>query len=60
MNRGVNVFLDQLLGKKHGVFVVVAFPRHEADQGVPAQADLPFLRGRTVRQQVALFNLLAG
>ncbi len=60
VNGGVNVLLHQLLTQQHGVFVVVAFPGHEADQSVAAQTDFTLLRGRTVCQQVALFDLLTG
>ena len=59
MDGGVNVFLDQFFTQQDSVLVVVAFPGHEADQGVTAQTDFSLFSGRTVSQQVAFFDLLA-
>ena len=44
---------------RDGVLVVVAFPGHEADKGVLAQADLAVLGGRTVGNDVAGLDVLA-
>ena len=56
---GVVVVLDQLLGHHDGVLEVVAAPRHERDQNVPAQRQLAALGAGTVGQHVALLDLLA-
>ena len=55
---GVNVFLNQLLGQQDGVLVVVAFPVHEADEGIAAQRDFALFGGRAIRQQVILADAL--
>ena len=56
MNGGILIFLYQALAQQHGVLVVVAFPGHETDEHVAAQADLTVLGRGAIRQQVALFN----
>ena len=56
MNGGVNIVLHQLFADQNGVLVVVAFPGHETDEHVAAQADLTVLGRGAIRQQVALFN----
>ena len=40
MDRGEHVVLNELLGKKYSVFVVITFPRHEADENVSAESKL--------------------
>ena len=48
-----------LLVDEHGVLVIVALPRHKADEGVFAKADLAVLRGGAVGQNLALDDLIA-
>jgi hypothetical protein len=40
VDRGVDVFLDDLLGDEDRVFEVVATPGHERDDHVPAEGQL--------------------
>ena len=59
VDRGVVVFLDQLLGHHDGVFEVVAAPGHERHQHVAAKRQLAQVGARTVGQHVALLHPLA-
>ncbi len=59
MQRSIDIFLYKTLADKDSVLVVVAFPCHEADQRVLAKAELTVLRGRTVRNDLALFHMIA-
>src|SRR5699024_8309094 len=56
---GVDVLAHELFVEQDGVLVVVAFPGHEADKGVLAQADLAVLGGRAVGNDVAGLDVLA-
>ena len=58
VDRGVGVFLDELLGDQDGVLEVVAAPRHEGDEHVAAESELAVLGRRTVGQNVALLDTL--
>ena len=53
VNRGEAIFLDHALADENGVFVVVAFPRHERDQHVLAERELALIRRRTVGEDLA-------
>jgi hypothetical protein len=50
VDRGVDVFLDHLLGDQDRVFEVVATPGHERDDHVPAEGQLARIRRRDRRQ----------
>ena len=59
MNRGINIIVNQLLVDEYGVLVVVAFPCHEADEGVLAECDLAHLCCGAVSDNVASLYTLA-
>ena len=59
VNRGEDVVLDEALGKKHGILVVITFPGHEADQRVLAETDFTVVGRRTVRNDLARFDVVA-
>ena len=59
MNGGVNVVAYQTLVQQYGVLVVVAFPGHEADEGILAQCNLALIGRRAVGQNVACLDTLA-
>ena len=48
MDGGVDVFLNQTLGQKNRILVIVAFPCHESDERVLAKGNLAVISGRTV------------
>ena len=58
MDRGVNVVSDELLIDKNGVLVVVAFPCHEADKGVFAEAQLAVVDSGAVCDDLVLLDSL--
>ena len=53
VNRGEAVVLDHPLADQDGVFVVVAFPRHERDEHVLAERELALIRRRAVGEDLA-------
>src|SRR4051812_44693161 len=55
---GVVVLLHHLLGDQDRVLEVVAAPRHERDQHVAPERELPELGARTVGQHLPLVHLL--
>ncbi len=55
---GVGIVLYELLGYEYRVLVVVALPRHEANENVPAECDFSALGGSAVGYDVALDNTL--
>ena len=59
VDRGVVVFLDQLLADQDRVFEVVAAPGHEGHQHVAAERQLAQIGAGTVGQHVALCDALA-
>ena len=59
VDRGVVVFLHQLLGHDDRVFEVVAAPWHERHQHVPAESQFALVGAGTVGQNVALLHALA-
>ena len=58
MNAGEHIVLHESLGKDDGVFVVVAFPRHEGNQQVLAEGEFTLIGGRSVRQYLAHLDAL--
>ena len=52
VDRGVVVFLDQLLADQDGVFKVVAAPGHEGHQHVAAQRQFALIGAGTVGQHL--------
>ena len=54
MDGRINVLAHDLFIDENSVLVVVALPRHKADQRVFAQADLAVLRGGAVRDHLPL------
>ena len=60
VDRGEDVFLHDPLGEQDRVFEVVAVPRHERDEHVPAERQLAELGRRTVGDDVALAHDVAG
>ena len=59
MDAGVDVLLDETFRNDDRVLEVVTAPRHVGDQHVPAERELPVLRGRTVGEDVALLDGLS-
>ena len=47
---GIQVLADKALVEEHRVLVVVALPRHEADEDVASERQLALIGGRAVRQ----------
>ena len=60
MNRSVDIVANQGFVQKNSVFVVVAFPGHEANQHVSAECQFTVLGGRTVAKNITDFYTLAG
>ena len=58
MNRCVNVFLYQFFAQQNGIFVVVTFPCHEADQRVFTQSQFTFACGSAVSDDLTSFYSL--
>ena len=58
MNRGVGVVAHQALRDQNRVLEVVAAPRHEGDEHVPAQRQLTQLGGGSVGQDLAPHHTL--
>ncbi len=52
VNRGEAIVLDHALADEDGVFVVVAFPRHERDQHVLPERQLALIRRRSVGEDL--------
>ena len=59
MDRCEHIVHDQTLVQDDRVLVVVAFPRHEADQQVLAQRDFTVGCGRTVSDRLLLLDMLS-
>ena len=59
MNGGEDVLADEAFIQQNGVFVVVAFPRHEADKHVLAERDLTLRAGGAVGDDLTGFHTLA-
>ena len=59
VNRGEAIFLDHALADEDGVFVVVAFPRHERDEHVLPERELALIRRRTVDDHLPGDDLVA-
>ena len=53
------VFLDEFFRQQYGVFVVVAFPRHETDENVTSESQLSAFGTGTVGKYVAFFDAVA-
>ena len=48
MNRSINVVTHDFLVNENGILVVIAFPGHEADEGILAEADFTIAGSRAV------------
>src|SRR4051794_28498108 len=59
VDRRVSVFLHRFFRDQDRVLEVVAAPRHERDQHVAPERQLPQLRARTVGQDLPLVDLLS-
>ena len=59
MNRGVVIFLDELLADQNRVLEVVAAPGHEGHQNISAQSQLTVGCARTVGENLARRDSLA-
>src|SRR5690606_23873233 len=59
VNRGVAVVGHNLLGNQNRILEVVAVPRHEGDQHVLAERELPQIGRRTIGQHVATGDEIA-
>src|SRR6185437_10173739 len=53
VDRGEDVVLDDPFGDQDRIFVIVAVPRHERDEHVPAERELAILGRRTVGDDLA-------
>src|SRR6266566_2419078 len=58
VDRGVHVFLDHALREQDRVLEVVALPRHEGDEHVAAQRHLAVVDRGSIREDVALLDVL--
>src|SRR3990172_6518642 len=58
MDRSVSVRLDELLRHQDRVFEVVSAPRHEGDQNVPPQGQLPPVGTGPVGYHLSLFHFV--
>src|SRR5207249_4388688 len=56
VNGGKDVFFDNALADKDGVFKVVTVPGHERDEHVTAQSQLTALRAGAVRDDLSFFD----
>ena len=54
VDRGEDVFLDDLLVDQDRIFVIVAIPRHERDKGVTAQRQFAIFGRRAIGDDIAL------
>ena len=59
VNRREDVVLDESLGDDDGVLEVVALPRHERHEQVPAEGKLACIGGRAVGEHIANLDLVA-
>ena len=59
VDRAEHVVLDEALGEDDRVLEVVALERHERDEQVGAERELASVRGRAVREHLALRHLVA-
>jgi hypothetical protein len=57
VDRGVDVLLHDALGDHDGILEVVAVPRHEGDEHVPAEGEFAVLGVRAVGEDLAAFTL---
>ena len=59
VNGGVDILLHEFFADDDGVFKVKSIPRHKAHEHIAAESQLALVGGRTIRQHIPLFNLLA-
>ena len=59
MDRGEHVVADDALGDEDGVLEIVAHPRHEGDEHVPAERKLAEIGRGTVGDDLAGLHLIA-
>src|SRR5690606_6494987 len=59
VNGGEDVVRDDAFRHQDGVFVIIAVPRHERDERVPAESQITEVSRRTVRDDVALVQNVA-
>src|SRR5690606_24835960 len=59
VDRRVDVVLDEALADDDGILEVVAIPAHERDEDVASESELAVVRGRSVRDDLPLLDLLA-
>lgn len=59
MDRGVDVVSDEAFTDQDSVFVVEAFPGHEADQDVGTESQFTVIGRRTVGDDLAFLHFVA-
>ena len=59
MDRSEEVVLNEFFGKQYSVFVVITFPRHKADENVPAERKFAVAGRGSVGEDVAFFDSVA-
>ena len=59
VNRGKAILFDHAFADQDGVFVVIAFPRHECHEHVLAQSQLALIRRRTVDEHLTGLDVVA-
>ncbi len=59
VDRGVDIFLDETLGKQDGVLVVVTFPAHESDKRILAESQNTVLGRCAVGDDIAGLHAVA-
>ena len=56
MHRSVNIFFYELFTNNDGILKVVAIPRHEGNQNISPQGQLPMIGCRSICQHITSFH----
>ncbi len=56
MNGSKDIFADNFFTNQNSILIVVTFPRHKADQHIPAQRNLSVFCRRTIRNHISDIN----
>ena len=59
MHRGKHIFFYDAPGNKDCILIVIAVPRHEADQNVPSERKLTLIGCRAIRNDIACLDMLS-
>ncbi len=56
VDRALAITLHDPLGNDDGVFIVVAFPRHECDEHILSESEFAVFRRSAIRQEIAFLD----